>query len=280
MLIKIRVFYPIAALFALSFSVSAASAPPSHCHSIGIVPQQSVSELAENWVPLLAWITARSGECLRFATAPDITIFLQRLEAGEYDFAYMNPYQYVRTNKLSGYRAMAREKGRQLNGIIVVNKDSAHQDLGDLNDSLLAFPSRSAFASSIVTQAELRRRGIRFQGRYVASHDSVYYGVARGLFAAGGGIPRTLEMLPEPQRSQLRVLWSSPMYPPHAFAYHPRLEKASVDAILKTLTELEESAEGRALLADIGFRGIEPARDADWDSIRALSIESGNQTGP
>ncbi len=42
---------------------------------------------------------------------------------------------------------------------------------------------------------------------------------------------------------------------------------------------LEADADGLALLSAIGFRGIEPATDADWDGFRALGITEAEANG-
>ena len=70
------------------------------------MPQQSATKLARTWVPLLRLIQERSGMALRFATAPDIPTFEQRLAAGEYDLAYMNPYHYTVFHESPGFFAL------------------------------------------------------------------------------------------------------------------------------------------------------------------------------
>ncbi len=93
--------------------------------SFGVVPQQAASRLAEDWGPLLAEVSRRSGVSLVFRTAPNIPAFEERLATGDYDLAYMNPYHYVVFHKASGYTAFAKEQERRLKGILVVRKDSA-----------------------------------------------------------------------------------------------------------------------------------------------------------
>jgi phosphonate transport system substrate-binding protein len=259
-----------------------AEAMPAHaaesCLSFAVVPQQSASDLAEAWVPLLATVSRQAGVKLCFTTAPDIAVFAKRVELGEYDFAYLNPYQYIRLHAQPGYNAFAREKGRRLKGLIVTGRDAPLRTLADLANKSLAFPSPSAFAASILPQAELQRRGIPYESRYVASHDSVYLGVARGVFHAGGGLPRTLELLSPDVRNQLRVLWTSEEFPPHAFAAHPRIAGPTLKAVRSALVGLEQSLEGRTTLAALAFKGLEPAIDSDWNVLRALSINPDDYT--
>lgn len=240
--------------------------------SVGIVPQQAATALARSWVPLLAEISQRSGLRLVFKTAPDIPTFETRMQQGEYDIAYMNPYHYTVFSKQPGYRAFAREKARKLVGIIVVAKDSPLQNLDELRGKIVAFPAPAAFAASILPRAEFSRQNIAIDERFVSSHDSVYRGVAQGSFAAGGGIKRTLEAIDPAISAKLRILATTPAYVPHAFAAHPRLPAATLQKINATLQGLDADEAGRQVLAPLSFKGVEPADDKDWDEIRKLRI--------
>lgn len=242
--------------------------------SFGIVPQQSATELARVWIPVLALVAERSRLPLRFATAPDIPTFEKRLAAGTYDLAYMNPYHYTVFKQKPGYEAMAKEKGRALRGIVVVRKESSFKELAQLAGKELAFPAPASFAATVLVRAELERRRIAYTPRFVNSHESVYLNVVKGLLPAGGGIPRTLQTMDAEVRDQLRVLWTTPDYTPHAFAAHPRVAPADVAAVRDAMVSLEADPRGRAALEGIGFRGIEPARDAQWNDIRALGIDT------
>lgn len=241
--------------------------------TVGIVPQQSATALATAWIPLLAELSARSGIRLAFLTAPDIPAFEERLQAGEYDLAYMNPYHYTAFSKTPGYRAFAREKERRLVGIVVVARDSPFRELKDLAGRMVAFPAPAAFAASILPRAEFSRQGVDIQPRYVNSHDSVYRGVALGTFAAGGGIRRTLEAMDPEIAGRLRILASTPPYVPHAFAAHPRVPAAEVERLTAAMLALGNDEAGRRLLEPHSIKGFEAGVDRDWDEIRRLRID-------
>jgi phosphonate transport system substrate-binding protein len=254
-------------------AVKADTAPgTSQVISFGIVPQQSAAKLARLWTPILEDLSATTGDRIEFRTAPNIPEFEQRLAKGEYDMAYMNPYHYTTFNQHPGYRAFARAKDKRLKGIVVVRVDSDYRELEDLAGESLAFPSPAAFAASIITRATLQNRAIPFEPKYVASHDSVYRSVALGLYPAGGGVMRTFNNTEDDIRSQLRILWDSPGYTPHAFAAHPRLDSAVVERIQAAMIGLEGSETGRALLESLKLKGIEAADDAEWDDIRGMNL--------
>lgn len=241
--------------------------------SFGVVPQQSANKLARLWTPIFVYLSEKTGEDIRFTTAHDIPTFEQRLLQGEYDFAYMNPYHYTVFHQKPGYEAVARQKDKRIQGIIVVKRDSPIQSLTELHQQTVAFPSPAAFAASVLPQAQLAHDGIAVAPRYVSSHDSVYLNVARGFMVAGGGVMRTFNNTDPEVRGQLRILWTTPGYTPHAIAVHPRIGPDVVEKIQAVLTTMHLDPRGLELLKSINIDAFESAADADWDDVRALNIQ-------
>jgi len=241
-------------------------------YTFAVVPQQSASKIARLWGPILKRIGDETGLSLKLVTAKNIPTFEKRLAEGKYDFAYMNPYHFTTFSARSGYIAFARQRDKTIQGIVVVRRDSPVTSLEELADSMLAFPAPAAFAASILTQAEFFSREIPFKPRYVASHDSVYLAVAKGLSPAGGGVLRTLNNTKKSVQDQLRILWKTPRYTPHAFAAHPQVPERDREKLESALIALEQSEGGMALLRSINFKGIETAQSSDWDDVRSLNI--------
>lgn len=242
--------------------------------TFGIVPQQSASELARLWIPLLGALGERAGLSLRFATAPDIPTFERRLAAGAYDVAYMNPYHYCVFSRRPGYVAFAREKGRRLRGLLVVRKDSATTDMRDLAGLQIAFPAPASFAATVLVRAEFERMQVPITPVYVKSHESVYLNVVQRQFPAGGGIARTLQGMEPEVRDELRVLWQTRDYTPHAFAAHPRVPAERLQALRAAMLAVDQDPKARTGLDGLGFKGFEPGQDADWNDVRALGIDT------
>ena len=242
--------------------------------TFGIVPQQSASELARLWIPVLGALSERSGVGLRFATAPDIPTFEKRLAAGAYDLAYMNPYHYSVFAQKPGYAAFAKEKARRLRGLVVVRKDSAIRDMKELANQQIAFPAPAAFAATVLVRAEFERTGVPIQPVFVKSHESVYLNVVQRQFMAGGGITRTLQTMEPSIRDELRVLWQTKDYTPHAFAAHPRVSATELQAVKSAMFTADSNPRARSGLEGMGFKGFDPAQDAEWNDVRALGIDT------
>lgn len=240
--------------------------------SFGIVPQQSAKKLAKLWTPINEYLSSKSGLKIQFETAQDIPTFEKRVLAGEYDLAYMNPYHYTVFNQKPGYEAIIKQKGKRIKGIVVVPKESAITSLNELNGKTLSFPSPAAFAASVLPRAKMAADGINITPQYVSSHDSVYLTVSRGLFPAGGGVVRTFNNTDPRVKDNLKILWTTPGYTPHAFAVHPRLSAEVKDKLQKALLSLNGNPEGQALLKTINFKGMAVAENGDWDDVRSLKI--------
>lgn len=241
--------------------------------TVGVVPQQAPSDLAKAWLPILSTISKQSGCTFRFATAPTIPEFEQRVAQGSYDIAYMNPYHYVVFSKNPGYVAFAKEKGRKLKGLLVAAKASRINRMEDLDGMKVAFPSPAAFAATIIPIAEMKAAGVTVEPAYVSSHDSVYLNVSRGFYAGGGGIVRTLNAIDPEVREKLKVIWESKAYAPHAFAALPGLKPEVTSAFFDGMQALEMTDSGSEMLRVLRFKGVEAAEDAQWDSIRALNLD-------
>ena len=247
-------------------------APPGG-YSFGIGPTQSATELAKRWTPIMQYLSEKSGVPLQFKTAKDIPTFQQQMREGVYDFAYINPYNYLLDHKSIGYNAFAREKDGKLFGVLVVKKDGPIRSVEQLNAQTVAFPTAAAIASTWLPLGMLKDKGVQVTPQYVNSMDSVYRSVAKGLFPAGGGEMRTLGTLDAEVRSQLQVLWTSEALPPFAFEAHPRVPKAVLAKVQKAMTEMETNEQGMALLKANNFKGIEVSEDADYNDMRKLNIK-------
>lgn len=260
----------IKALFtALTLASTPIAASATEVLTFGIVPQQSASRLAQMWGPLLTELGERTGLEVRFRTTKDIPTFEACLNEGAFDIAYMNPMHYAVFSENGGYRAILRQSGKRLKGLVVARADGA-RTLADLDGKQVAFPSPGAFGASVLTRARLQQEGVAFDPAYVKSHDSVYRAVAAGLMDGGGGVLRTFNAVDPQIRAQLTIIHETDAFTPHAIALHAGVP-ADLGATLKaTLTDI--AAERPELVENIGMAGLQDSSDADWDDVRALNM--------
>lgn len=248
----------------------AQSAPLQTQIIFAVVPQQTATDMATVWGPVLQYIGKKTGYSIRFQASRDMQTFEQRLNEGEFDIAYINPYQYISARKKI-YDVFAKEKDKKLKGIVVVLANSPYKSLEELNNVTMAFPGPTAFAATLLPMAYMAQKNLSITPAYVLSHESVYLAVAKGLYPAGGGVEKTFESMPIDIRQKLRILWTSEGFTPHAIAAHSRVPKEVVDKIAAVLFEMDKDAKGRELLDALNFKGITPAKDDDYQDVRAIS---------
>jgi phosphonate transport system substrate-binding protein len=73
-------------------------------------------------------------------------------------------------------------------------------------------------------------------------------------------------------QDQLRILWKSPGYTPHAVTVHPRVDSSIAGGIQKALLTMHTAEKGKAALQNIRIKGFTIAKDTDWDDVRSLNI--------
>ncbi len=244
--------------------------PVTRTITFGIIPQQSAHKLARLWTPILERISQESGYKIAFTTAKNIPTFEQRLSEGQYDIAYINPYQYIRFHDTIGYQALVKAKNKLIKGIVVVQKDSPLKSLKELEGSEVAFPSPNAFAASILTRLAFKVSGTNIVPVYVSTHDSVYRNVATGRMKAGGGVLRTFHSVAPDVKDRLKILFTTKGYTPHAIAIHPEVPQDVAETLQKAFLNLDSDEAGGSLLKNLNIVGFESATDSDWDDVRSF----------
>lgn len=244
-------------------------------YTVGVVPQFNARTLQSIWTPILQELERRTGHSFELRGSQNISAFEKQFMNGEFDFAYMNPYHFVKASKHQGYLPLVRDTGKRLRGILVVRKDAEINDVAQLQDKAIAFPSPNALGASLMMRAILTEEfKLDFDPRYVKSHDSVYLNVVLGRTVAGGGVGRTLAGQPAEVRDQLRVLYTTPAVASHPFTAHPRVPTAVRDLVQDALIAMGEDESERQMLAKIPIGIAGPALSEDYAPLQEMGLEA------
>lgn len=244
-------------------------------YAVGVVPQFNARTLQSIWTPILQELERRTGHTFELRGSKSISAFEKQFMAGEFDFAYMNPYHFILARKTQGYLPLVRDTGKRLRGILVVRKDVAIDDVEQLQDKAIAFPSPNALGASLMLRAQLAREfNLRFEPRYVKSHDSVYLNVVTGRMVAGGGVGRTLARQPSEVREQLRVLYTTPAVASHPVTVHPRVPETVRSMVKNALIAMGESESERQLLAKIPIGTAGEALSEDYVPLQKMGLDA------
>lgn len=244
-------------------------------YRFGVIPQFEPDHLVTIWTPIMAELERRTGFAFSLSTEPEIPRFELDIREGRFDFAYLNPYQFITEMDAQGYEPLVRDGGRSLTGILVVPAQSPIQSVAELDGKKVAFPSPRALAASLLMRADLAEiHRIEVQPVFVRSHSNVYDSVLLGYASAGGGVMSTLMQQGPRAPEVLRVLYKTREIPPHPVVAHRRVPAKDREAVRRALLEMAATEEGAALLARIPMvRAVAATREDyrplhEWDLQR------------
>ncbi|MCG6970826.1 MAG: phosphate/phosphite/phosphonate ABC transporter substrate-binding protein [Gammaproteobacteria bacterium] len=243
-------------------------------YTVGIIPQLDAHRTKQIWRPLLDELENRTG--LQFTLRGSTTIpeVEHEIMAGDFDFAYMNPYHMLMANKAQGYLPLVRDTGKRLQGIVVVSKHSEIQSVKQLANNTVAFPAPNALGATLLTRSELMDRfRIGVNPLFVKSHSSVYLNVVLGEVAAGGGVLKTLNQQDAAVKNALRILYHTRQVAPHPIAAHPRVPQAVRQKVRSALLAMGQDDIGRELLLSIPIEQIGIATMADYQPLAEMGLE-------
>ena len=242
--------------------------------TLAVVPQLPRTAIYTKWAPLLEQVGQRMGQCFDLIIPDSTPAFEKLLFNGDPDLAFANPYHMVIAKKRQRYAPLLIDGSVKLTGILVIKADSPIQNIHDLQDKKVAFPSQNAFAASLLIRAELAKEGIRIQPRYANTHASAYRAAAMGEMAAAGGVNNTWVREDPVLRASLRILYETPGYAPHPLLAHPRVSSGIRKGIIDAFMSLNANEAGQKLLEGVQMSmPLQANYQRDFAPLERLGLE-------
>jgi phosphonate transport system substrate-binding protein len=230
-------------------------------YTLAIVPQSTAVDIGIRWAPVLEKIHKETGFILQIRASSSLADFDNEIAAGIPDFAFLNPYQMIRSAKLQRYVPLVRSS-RPTVGILVTRKNGPIKTLADLKNQTVAFPAPNGFASSLFLRALLtEKEQLQFTAHYVGNHQNVYRHVLHNDAHAGGGTEFTLAKEPAGIRDKLTVLYRTPDITAQPLVANPRIPRQVSDQIIQALQRMARTPEGRSQLQQVA---LDDAVTADY----------------
>lgn len=243
---------------------------------VGIHPLHNPQRLFEVYGPIVDYIDARIPETeFRLEASRNYEEFDRKLDAGRFAFAMPNPYQTVRALR-QGYHVVGKMgDDDDFRGLILVRRDGGIRDIADLKGKAVAYPAPTALAATMLPQYFLHRHGLDvnrdIDNRYVGSQESAILNVLRGHVAAGATwpVPWKSFVAEHPQQArQLEVKWTTESLPNNGWVARQDIPPQLVERFCALLFSLQDSAQGREMLARIPVSRFEPASDATYAPVQ------------
>lgn len=216
-------------------------------YSFGVLNQRSATLTAQYWNPILDYIGKRAGVTLTMQMGKDIQETYAMTGRGEFDFLYSN-HIFTPDNAKAGYKVILRPNEDAIQGQIVVPEESSLQSLSTLKGKEVGFPSTAAFVAYAVPMDHLARSGIDVTPVFGGNQEGIMAQLKAGRIVAAAVNSRVMRDYANRTGFRYRVLWTSPDYLNLPVAVHPRVPVEVVERIRQFLDNMDEQAEGLAVL--------------------------------
>ena len=269
-----------------------ACAPDIATIEFGILSTESQENLEPQWEPFLtAMSDALDREVIGFY-ATDYAGVIEGMGAGKVQVAWYGGKSYIEAAARSDAEAFAQtvndDGTKGYYSHLITNKDNpivADIDLeagngdeyvianaGDLtfafNDpnstSGFLVPTFYVFAQNGVNPEEAFSELI-----YAGSHEATGLAVAENQVDIATNNSENLARLEEtaPQALEnIQIIWTSPIIPSDPLAYRSDLPECLKDSIKDFMYNFDDAE----VLGGLGWQGLDPAADEDWNTIREL----------
>jgi len=173
---------------------------------MGVAPNgyNSVA-LAELWIPFLKTIEKNSDITLRFATAPDLLEFSQRIDDGDYDLVVTNPYLYTILGQKHTLTNLAELTETEENKQLALVSASHIYDVQQLIGSLIAVKQNEDRFNLQSLDDFLKAKNVSAAQDSLASYDKIIESVNNNKHWAGLVSASKLRS----SGKQLNILWQT-----------------------------------------------------------------------
>ncbi|MCF7817991.1 MAG: phosphate/phosphite/phosphonate ABC transporter substrate-binding protein [Kiritimatiellales bacterium] len=258
------------------------------CYHFAVHPLHNPAKLTQSYHPLIDYLNKRmTGARFELEASRDYANFEEKYNARQPGFLLPNPWQTLQAIE-KGYQviAMAGEP-QDFKGIFVVRKDSGLEAPVDLKGKVVSYPSPTALAACIMPQYFLHVHGINvmsdIDNRYVGSQESSIMNAYMGLTAAGATWPppwRAFQKDHPKEAAELKLIWETESLVNNSVMVRDDVPAVVREQVFSLLTGLQETEEGRTILAGMETARFIPASDQNYDVVRAYVLRFEQEVRP
>lgn len=267
-----RPFYKYCIAICLSFLLTHSYAEQVKPLIFGVLNQQSPQLTAERWNPILNYLSKVTGFAFQLKMGQTVQLTDAMMEKGEFDLIFTN--HNFQTKYDGVYKVIARWGGEPIYAVIVVQPDSAIQNLFDLQDKKMAVPSEDAFSAYAVPKIVLKNIGVKVNFSFAGNQEGSLAQLQAKLVDAAAVNSRFLKQYVERQKTQFREIFISEGFAELPILVHPRLSSDKVSLIQRALLNMKNDPNAAHILEQVKFKGFDPANEQDYNNVREVYRQS------
>jgi phosphonate transport system substrate-binding protein len=228
------------------------------------------------------YLEHKMGRKVEFVLRKSYREVMDLLESGGIEFAWICGYPYVQTRKPEFLKLMTVPVYRgepRYHSYIIVHHDSPYKRFSDLKGKIFAFSdpdSNSGFLYPLALMSEKDEKPETFfrQSFFTFNHAETIQAVSERVSDGGAVDSYIWEYLAifKPEiTSKTRIINKSPSFGFPPIVSRLGLDPATVNLMQDTLENMDEEADGRALLERLKLDGFGEYPDTLFNEIRAMA---------
>lgn len=254
---------------------------------MAMVPSLDTQKLVVSGEKLTQLMEKETGLKYEISVPTSYTAVITAMGAGTVDIGWLSPIPYIIAHDKYGVKVIlktVRKGSTDYYSFIIARSDSGIKKLADLKGKKFAYGDPVSTSGAIYPKHLIRTSGYDpdtffSDVIYAGAHDRVVMAVYNKQVDAGAiyGQPgddarnRVMTALPD-VLSKTSVIAQSIPIPNDTVSLRKGLPPAIEKKILNGLLAVSKSAEGRKILYEVGsIDGFAPAKDKDYDSVRAVA---------
>lgn len=269
------------AVYAPKFAAPAAKAKVAE-YPFAVTPMSNIRDIYDVFQPILDHLNANLPDARLVLEVPlGLAEHERQLQARAYAFALSNPHHTWRAAQRDGYRIFAKMGNDDaFRGIWIVRRDGGIGALTDLKGRKVSFPPRSALAATMMTQMQLKQAGVDpardIDAIYVGSQHASIMAAFQKTAAAGATWPlawASFQRMYPDQAAELDARFPTGALVNQGILARDDVPPDLVRRVGELMVAMNQTDQGRALLARVPMTGFEMAGPAQYDVVRVFMEE-------
>lgn len=268
-------FILILVIFTIACQVHANEPVTTTEYKFGVFPYLSAKRMDKIYAPVSEELSQSLQHRVKFRTSSTFKKFLDKLKAGYYDVALIQPFWYPIAVDQKGYLPLLRME-EPFTSLIMVLDDSPITTIDDLRGKVIATPPAFVPVVHMARRALIDRNivpGKDLTFKAFKSVDSCFQQVLIGKASACVAPPFAPAVFETAMKVKLRSVLQSPGIPSLALVIHPRVAKADRHRIKETIMSWQDTAAGQQLLNGMQTQQFIPINDTEYDVVRRFIKE-------
>ncbi|PHR59522.1 MAG: hypothetical protein COA44_00850 [Arcobacter sp.] len=240
-------------------------------YKFGVFPHMPLAKLHKVFGTVTNDLERDLNKSITLMTRPYYKQYKTELNRGLYDFAFIQPLDYVEAHRLQGYIPLAR-RNKDLKAILVVLKASSYEKVSDVQDKVIASAPAQAAVSQMML-VSLEKDGFHALDDFTISYSKNHFVCLQKLVdakvAACITARRAMEFFnQEKNTTNFKIIYETKTLPHALFVAHPRVPKDIRDKVQRRILRWTKYKKGRSLLKKGKLLDFIEAKDKDYDRVR------------